>query len=307
MGRPRLGRRPSSTDRPAQPETGRTAADRWGFAVNSARARFSGPLDRANSWLAVRCIRRFVAVNGRDRAFVLAGQAFTTVIPLLIVVGAAAHHNGLTVVASRFNSRFHLSGASAETLRTLFQRPPGATGTITIASVVVLLPSLVALTRSLQRVFEDAWSMPAVGVRGTLHGLAGMGLLLASVLVLSLLASAMRPLPAGTVLAAGVRTVAAMGMWLLLQGLLLSRRIALRRLVPGAVVAGIGQTVVSVCSGLWMPHLIGQNAQRYGVIGVTFAILSWLVVIGIALVLLAATSAELGGAAEPGRPPASPA
>ena len=96
--------------------------------------------------------------------------------------------------------------------------------------------------------------------------------------------------------------MAAAAVWLLLSDQLLSRRIALRRLVPGALVGGIGQTAVNVCSGFWMPHLVGQNADRYGVIGVTFAIVSWLIVIGIAVVLLAVTSAELGGA--PKSPPA---
>jgi membrane protein len=106
----------------------------------------------------------------------------------------------------------------------------------------------------------------------------------------------MRPLPAGTVLAALIRTVVEIGMWLLLLELLLSRRIPLRRLLPGAVVAGVGQTAFSVYSAIWMPHVIAQNANQYGVIGVTFALLSWLVVLGLAVVVLAATSAELGGA-----------
>ena len=258
-------------------------------------------VDRARDWLPVRCLLRFRAVNGRDRAFVLAGQAFTTVIPLLIVVGALARHDGANLVADRFNNRFRLTGASAQALAQLFQRPPGTTGTITLLSLVVLLPSLVSLTRSLQRTFEDSWSLGPVGVRGTLHGLTGLGLLLASLLVLSLLVTALRPLPAGTVIGLVVRTVAAVGVWLLFQDLLLSRRIAVRRLVPGAVVAGIGQTTVSVLSAIWMPHMVGRNAERYGAIGVTFALLSWLIVIGFAVALLAATSAELGRAAEPGR------
>jgi membrane protein len=263
-------------------------------------------VERAGTSLPVRCAVRFLAINGRDRAFVIAGQAFTTVIPLLIIIGAAARHNGTAFVADRLNSRFNLTGPSAEALRTLFERPPGATGTITVASAIVLLPSLVSLTRALQRAFEDAWSLPPVGVRGTLHGLTGFGFLLACVLVLSLLASAMRPWPAGAAVATVVRTLAAIGMWLLLQDLLLSRRIAIRRLVPGAIVAGIGQILVSLGSDIWMPRLVAQNAGRYGVIGVTFALLSWLIVVGVAIVLLAATCAELGGADRPGRPPGSP-
>jgi hypothetical protein len=125
------------------------------------------------------------------------------------VIGAAARRNGTDFVAGRFNNRFHLRGASAEALRTLFERPPGATGAITILGAVLLLFSLVSLTRSLQRTFEDAWCLRPLGMRGMVHGVTGMGLLLASVLVLEGLVSVMRPLPAGTALAVFVRALVA--------------------------------------------------------------------------------------------------
>jgi membrane protein len=48
-----------------------------------------------------------------------------------------------------------------------------------------------------------------------------------------------------------------------------------------------------------MPRLIEQNASRYGVIGVTFALLTWLLVIGVMLVAGAVVSAEMGGQRRP--------
>jgi membrane protein len=251
-------------------------------------------VDRTADWLPVRCLRRAMAINGRDRAFVLAGQAFTTVIPLLILMSAATGRNGSALIADRLNDRFRLTGAPAQALRTLFERPPGATGAITIVGLVMLLYSLTSLTRSLQRTFEAAWGLPPAGVKGTLHGLTGMGMLFASVLVLSLLVSLVRPLPAGAVVAPVLRTVAAAALWLILQDQLLSRRIPMRMLLPGAAVAGIGQTAISMYSNTWMPRVIADNADRYGVIGVTFAMVSWLIVIGFALVAFAAVTAELG-------------
>ena len=112
-------------------------------------------MSRAESSLPVRCLRRFAAINGRDRALVMGGQAFTTIIPLLIVVAAAASRQGPTVLADRMAARFHVTGASAQAIRTLFERPPGATGTITIAGLVVLgvLPA-------------EPYPLPAAHVRG---------------------------------------------------------------------------------------------------------------------------------------------
>jgi membrane protein len=257
-------------------------------------------MSRFESSLPIRCLKRFSAINGRDRALVLGGQAFTTLIPLLIVLAASAPRQGPTALADRLAARFHVTGASAQALRTLFERPPGATGTITIVGVVVLLFSLLSFTRSLQRTYEAAWQLPAMGVRGTLSGITGIGLFLSSVLVLSLLVGLVQQVPAGSVLAFVLRVVANTAVWLLLQSLLLSRRIPLRRLLPGSIVIAAGSTVLTLYSALWMPRLIGNNAERYGIIGITFALLTWLILVCFCAVAAAVLSAEVGGAA-PGK------
>lgn len=235
-------------------------------------------------------------IHGRDRVLVLAGQAFTTIIPLLIIVAATASERGENALGDRFVAKFHLSGDAADAVRTLFEQPPSSTGAITFAGVVLLFFSLLSLTRSLQRTYEAAWQLPPRGVRGTLYGLSGMGLLLAQLIVLTLLASLLKQVWGGTVLTAAVRVLAAVVLWLVLQELLLARRVQRRQLVPGAVVAGVGQVVVSIFSAVWMPRLISQNAERYGIIGVTFALLSWLIVLSACVVAAAVISAEFGRA-----------
>jgi membrane protein len=251
---------------------------------------------RAESSLPVRCLRRFAAINGKDRAMVLGGQAFTTLIPLLIVVAAAASRQGPTALADRLADRFHVTGSSAQAIRTLFERPPGATGTITIAGLVVMLFSLLSLTRSLQRTYEAAWQLPAIGMRGTVHGMTAIGLFVASLLVLALLVGLLRQAPAGSVLAFLLRIAANTAVWLLLQRLLLSRRVAIRRLLPGSIVIGVGSALLTLYSALWMPRVIESNAGKYGIIGITFALLTWLIVVCLCLVVAAVISAEIGGA-----------
>jgi membrane protein len=251
---------------------------------------------RTESSLPVRCLRRFAAIDGRNRALVLGGQAFTTLIPLLIVVAAAASRQGSTALADRLAARFHVTGSSAQAIRTLFERPPGATGAITIAGVVVTLFSLLSLVRSLQRTYEAAWQLPGIGVRGTVHGMTATGLFVASLLVLSLLVGVLRHAPAGSVLAVVLRIVVNTAVWLLLQRLLLSRRIPIRRLLPGSIVIGAGSVVVTLYSALWMPHVIESNARQYGIIGITFALLTWLIVVCLCLVVSAVIGAEIGGA-----------
>jgi uncharacterized BrkB/YihY/UPF0761 family membrane protein len=98
-----------------------------------------------------------------------------------------------------------------------------------------------------------------------------------------------------------LRVVTSTAIWLLLQRLLLSRRVPIRRLLPGSIVAGAGSAVVSLYSALWMPHLIETNSARYGVIGITFALLTWLIVIGFCVVVVAVIGAEMGSASGPER------
>jgi membrane protein len=251
---------------------------------------------RAEPLLPVRCLRRFAAVNGQDRALVLGGQAFTTLIPLLIVMAAAAPQKSPTALADQLVTRFHVTGSSAQAIRTLFERPPGATGTITIAGLVVMLFSLLSLARYLQRTYEAAWHLPPMGVRGTLNGMTATGLFVASLLLLSLLVGLLRNVPAGSVLAFLLRIVSNTAIWLVLQSLLLSRRVPIRRLLPGAVVIAVGSAILSLYSALWMPRVIESNAAEYGIIGITFALLTWLIVVGLCLVVAAVISAEIGGA-----------
>ncbi|MEU4215847.1 YhjD/YihY/BrkB family envelope integrity protein [Actinoplanes sp. NPDC026623] len=265
-----------------------------------AMERGAGLLSRAESSLPVRCLRRFAAINGRERSLVLGGQAFTALIPLLIVVAAAASGRGPTALADRLAARFNVTGASAQAIRTLFERPPGATGAFTVAGAVVLLFSLLNLTRSLQRTYEAAWHLPAIGVRGTLNGVTAVGLLISSLLVLSLLLGMLRQVPAGTAFAFVLRVVMSTGIWLLLQFLLLSRRVPFRRLLPGSVVAGLGGAALSVYSAVWMPRVIESNSGRYGIIGITFALLTWLILVCVCVVIAAVIGAEMGGAATVG-------
>ncbi len=270
--------------------------------------------DRLEKWsrwaagtLPGRCVLRFLRIEGTNRGLVLAGQAFTTLIPLLIIVASASAATGDSSFGDNLVKRFRLSGESADAMRTLFRRPPTAGGALSLVGLVVLLSALFSLTGSLQRTYEAAWELPRRGLHGRLNGLTGTSLLFAQLIVLTLLASAVHSAFAGPILSAALRFVIGIPVWLVLQYLLLSRRIPARALVPGALVASAGQLAVAIYSAVWMPRLVATNAERYGLIGVTFALISWLIVIALAVVAGAVVSAELGWAAHPSRAIPGPA
>jgi membrane protein len=73
--------------------------------------------------------------------------------------------------------------------------------------------------------------------------------------------------------------------------LLLGRRLSWRRLAPVAVLSTIGMTGVGIWSVIWMPHVVASSAKQFGVIGVGFALLTWLVAAAVVLTIAAAGGA----------------
>lgn len=292
----------SRDDRSKDRGTRRFAGSIGSRARNLAR-RLVGRFERS---LPFRCLARFSAVDGKTRALVIAGQAFTSLVPLFILVASFGTHTANhSAIADSLVRLFHLTGGAAQAVRTLFTRPPGSAGTLGLASFVVLLFSLLTLTRAFQGAYESAWGFRPRGFRGTLSGLTGTGLIVAEVIVLTLLASALRGAPAATIVTVITRFIVSLILWLVLQWLLLSRRVAWRTLRPAALVAAVGQLLLSWLSAIYMPHLIARDASRYGIIGVTLALVSWLIVIGFYVVAVAVIGAELAGAPTLDSPPAS--
>jgi membrane protein len=253
----------------------------------------SGRVAAIAGWLegsfVLACAVRFIAINGRDRTLVLASQAFTAMIPLVIILAGFSSNGAL---GASLVVRFHVSGDAAQSVVTLFARPPNATGALTVIGVVVLFYSVLALARYLQRMYEAAWQLPPLGVRGTMNSFYGLLVLLAQVVAITWLSSLLRSIPGQTVLVFALHLGLSCVLWLQIQYLLLSRRIPRRALVAGSITAACGQAVVGVYSAIWMPHIIALNSQRYGLIGVTFALLTWLIVVVAGVVAAAVVSAE---------------
>lgn len=270
----------------------RSLRDRTGYL----RDRCVSLWARAGMLLPLRALHRFAAINGKNLMIILASQAFTAVVPLLMVIASiAGNPEGNNRLATTLIQRFRLKGQAAVALETLFSRPPDAVGGFSIISIVLLLFSVLSLARTMQRTFEAAWGMPARGLRGTLYGISGAALFILEIAAVTVVASLLRGTPGGAVTTWLARVAESVLIWLLLQYVLLSGRIPWRRLVPGAVLAGAGQVLITAGSAIYMPNLIANNSGRYGVIGVALALITWLLIIAAAIVAGAVAGAELAG------------
>jgi membrane protein len=253
---------------------------------------------RYQDHVIVAMVQRFVAIGGTDRALTIGAHAFVAFVPLVLLLTSKFTVHGESVLAHHFITVYDLHGTAASAVQTLFD-VPGARNTqgwFSFAlSILIGVVSALALTAAMQRTFEAAWGLKPIGFRGRAFGIGGVVALLIETLLLSLIGAVVKGSAGGAVHLV-LRLVVATAFWLVITWLLLGRRVPWRAVLPGAIVSGVGTVLVHVASGVYMPHVIATNAARYGAIGITFAIMTWLFLLGIVLVIGAVAGAQLGGA-----------
>src|SRR4051812_28157358 len=196
---------------------------------------------RLETTFAGRCGREFIALQGFDRSLVLASQAFTALIPLLLLVSALAPADDRDIVARALIGRFRLTGDSADAVRQLFTHSgSSATG---VLSGFLLVFSGVSLSRRMQRMYQQAWQVrPRPGVVHAAHAALGLAALVLGIALLYTARALVDQLPVSGVLLLIVSVAASFVLWTTIPWLLLDRRLAWRRLVPGGLLTTVCTT-----------------------------------------------------------------
>jgi membrane protein len=269
-------------DAPREPEVGTTPQRLPEWAAD-LHARFL-------ETFVGRCVDRIVELQPFDRALAIASRAFIAIFPLAIVATSLSPTARSGGFADGLIERFGLEDRGATLVRELFASPTQVRSGTTFFGILVLIYSVFSFARLLARMYEAAWHLPRSGVRGAMRGL---------VWVAGLAAYAMFLLPlrnglvnnTGRVLGDVIVLATATAIWLFTPWVLLAGRIPWRSLVPTAVATAITMGGVSVWSGLYMPAAITTAGERYGLVGVAFSLVTWLIAVGLALLVAAAVGA----------------
>jgi uncharacterized BrkB/YihY/UPF0761 family membrane protein/uncharacterized membrane protein YvlD (DUF360 family) len=252
----------------------------------------------ADSFLG-RCARRFVDMTGIDRSMVLASQAFTSMIPLLILVAAWAPSGDEDVIADSIIKKFHLEGDAASAVAQLFAVPESATGTVSTFSALLLLISGTSFTRRFQRMYRAAYEQRKAGIRSGVYSTLGLIVMLVEVVVLYGARALVAYLPLSWLFTLPFAIITGTVLWTSIPYLLLNRSVHWRRLVFGGLVSAIGTAVYSVISTIYMPETLERYTQEFGLFGVTIALIGWLLVIAFILVAAAAIGAQFDACLAP--------
>ncbi len=247
--------------------------------------------DWLEDWFPTRCVRRFFAVQGFDRAMVIASQAFTALIPLVILTSAVLPTENHGSIADAIVRKFALTGDSANAVQTVFA--PSGEASIGVLSVVLLLLSGISLSRRIQRMYLEAWEMPrAPSVRASLYAVVALGALILELALLSFIRSLLREVPFDWAAGLTGSLFSSVVVWTSIPWLLLNRRVAWQRLLPAGLLAGSLSTLWGYATTVYMPRLMASYSERYGLFGVTVALVGWLLCISFIIVASTAVAAE---------------
>jgi membrane protein len=232
-------------------------------------------------------LRRFVDVEGAQQATVLAAQAFTSLIPFLVV--ASAFGPDESDIADRINDRFDIHGSAARSVEALFNDAGEVESAVTWVSVVILVLSATSFTRALQKMYQRAYGTEPTGWKESWRGLAWLVAFAAWGVVSSALREALSDF-AGVVFAIALSTALGFVIWLWTPRILLGP-MDWRRLLPGATVSAVLGALLAAASGIYVPILLTWSADKYGLIGVAFSIQSWLLAASFVVVIGAVVGA----------------
>ncbi|MFI1507910.1 hypothetical protein [Streptomyces sp. NPDC020597] len=241
---------------------------------------------------ALRVIGRFQAVIGFDRSMALASSAFTALIPLTVLAGVVVGGMVQVDAAQRIITRYDLDGAGAEAVTSLFSPAQEESAGTGVLGVLFLTLSVLSFARAAQRLVEQTWELSPLSVRNSRNGLWWILSLGCYALVSGWLSAGLGGWAGG--LPAALCEAAVSAVFLVWSGRLLSaKRVPGVELIPFGITGAALIGVYSWAAPLYLPRLFNSYADRYGVVGAVFAMLSALFAAMFVIVVSAVLGREI--------------
>lgn len=250
-------------------------------------------------------LERAIEARIIDTGLALASRLFVAAVPLALLVTALLPAG--ETFAEHLASGLRLEGAGRAAAEQLFATPDTVRSGITLVTVVVVAYSVVSCGGVLQRMYLAAWRLGASGQGRFLLDMRTRAVW-ACGFVFYLGATYAQPDTSGawwSTLRDIARPAIAVGFFAWTPYVLLGRRVSARRLLPSALISAVALGVATAVAPLYIPHLASTSAERYGLVGFTFAFLTWLFAQGVLIATAAVIGAAIGDRAGPPAAPVS--
>jgi membrane protein len=249
--------------------TGRSGAGE----VRGNIARLRTWLERLFLW---RVWERLLEIEFVDRSVALAGKAFVSFFPLVIVVAAFVPERTRAAIVSALAARLGLRGATFTLVQASFASSDDIRRATGLFGLVLTIFFATSFTTALQRVYLRAWRRPQhSGVDKYWRGVTWLIAMLASLALLGGLRGLAGEGAGFVVVWAIVALEVYVGLWWFTAWWFLLGDVRWRVLAPTGVITGIALAGYGLSASVWMPEMVAKNESQFGFFGVALALVTW--------------------------------
>ena len=233
--------------------------------------------------------KRFSEKRGSNLAAAIAFRAFLGLFACLVLSFAIAGYLNASgrAVGESIISNLGLSGDSADSVLRAVQQAQNSRATTTIFGLLGLVWTGTGLSMAIAYAWNAAWGIPGGGFRGRASGVLWMLGSGACILVAVGSTSWIASHNALPIIAIIIGITSDLILVLLTAVLLPARHIPLRWMLPAVIVTSIGLSGARFAGATVLPLIASDSSAIYGTLGVFFALLIWMLVIGYVLVAAA--------------------
>jgi membrane protein len=222
--------------------------------------------------------RRLAAIDFINRGILLAAVQLLCLLPFLIITRTLTDQN----TVADFIERFGLNHDAADAVRKALVPP--ASNSLTGLAYVLFVLSGFAVAGAVQELYEKTFDLPGRGLKDTPRRLIWLLALTAATAFSGSVGSWLHD-TGGPVLFGAVVLIGATCFWWFSMWLLLGGRLSWRELFPSAVATGICWLGMTITFRLTMSDTVITDYRKYGGVGVIIAFMSYLIAIGVVIVL----------------------
>jgi hypothetical protein len=237
-----------------------------------------GRADTSIGRLAFQWFRAYFEAS-RNSGCALTVYSSLSVLPAALVFIAAAHpfQSDVNVFAQHVVDHMKLTGSTATLVKDTFGSTSSNALAASIAVVISFLLWGIGIGQIYQDVYARAWNIEVGSIAD--QGLFALFFFILAGAFAAQVILAERFSSAGWLVTVPAWIAVSTGFWLFVPSLLLHRKVGLRALLPGALVASvvIGGTIAT--SPLFLTAPLNQNGKAFGSFGVVLTIIGYVFVL----------------------------
>ena len=224
--------------------------------------------------------RRLDAMDFINRGMLFAATLLLCLFPFLIIANALAGRSAATGLARHLG----LNQQAAADVGALFTSSAATSSAITGTAWVFFILGGIAAATAIQGLYEAAFELEGQGARDMPRRLIWLAVLVGGSVLAGWAGPALRG-AGGPVLLAVTGLAALTGFWWFTIWFLLAGRISWRDLLPAAAATAVFWLGMEAVFSVIFSGMVTSDDTKYGPIGVVFALMSWLIAIGVVIIL----------------------